>query len=274
MDNRYKLDTIAIRARYWDEDNDRFTATDSEERFQEHLKTMPANWSYRTKEIRYTVNSLGYRTKELSDIDQNNFFIAYGCSFTYGVGLAEDELWTATVANELGIECFNLGMGGCGMDYIYLNTMTYLKNTDIKPKFVIIQCPDPARMVMRSLDNFETSGPSFPGTDAALIMYKQAIKDNSYLHNTYLAWHSTMTFWKAAGVPVYVWSIDNIWCEIIPNGNIGHHWPTNDEMTAENRARDLMHFSASYQIRTGKNIAEIIRNDPKFGIDPVDNTAG
>ena len=273
MDKRYKLDTIAIRARYWDEDTDRFTGTDSEERFKKHLTTMPANWSYRTKEIRYTVNSLGYRTKEFADIARDNFFIAYGCSFTYGVGLAEDELWTTAAANDLGIECLNLGMGGCGMDFIYLNTMTYLKNTDIKPKFVIIQCPDPARMVMRSLDNFEMSGPSFPGTDGALIMYNQAIKDNSYLHNTYLAWHSTMTFWKAAGVPVYVWGIDNVWNEVISGVKFDYHWPTDDEKTIENRARDLMHFPASYQIRTGKNIAKAIRNDPKFGIDPVDNTA-
>jgi hypothetical protein len=199
--------------------------------------------------------------------------VAYGCSFTYGVGLAEDELWTTTVANELGVECLNLGMGGCGMDYIYLNTMTYLKNTDIKPKFVIIQCPEPARMVMRSLDNFEMSGPSFPGTNGAIDMYNQAIKDNSYLHNTYLAWHGTMTFWKAAGVPVYFWSQNCEWSDVLLGIEFDWHWPTDAEKSLpENRARDLGHFPSSYQIRTGMIIAEKIRNDPKFGIGVVDSS--
>jgi hypothetical protein len=267
MNERYNLDTIAIQARYW-RDSEYFASTDSEAEFTKNLITMPADWPYRTKEIRYDVNSLGYRTKEFDDINQNNFFIAYGCSFTYGVGLAEDEIWTSTVANELGIECLNLGMGACGMDYICLNTMTYLKNTDVKPKFVVIQGPEPARMIMRSLDAFEMLGPNFSKHN----MFEQEIKNNSHLYNTYLAWHNTMTFWKTANVPVYFWSMNRNWGEIIPNIKFDYYWPTSEEMMEpKDRARDLMHFPAGWQIRTGKGIAQKLRNDPKFGIGTVDN---
>ena len=271
MDERYKFDQLAIKARYW-LPTTRFSGTDSEELFQQNLLKMPADWKYRTKEITYNTNSLGYRTKDFNQINHNNFFITYGCSFTFGVGLAEDEMWTTTVANELNMDCFNLGMGGAGIDFVYLNTLTYLKNTNVRPKFVAIQCPDPARLVMRSLKNFEMSGPRFPGTNGAVDMYTQAIKDESYLHTSYLSLYNILVFWKTAGVPVYFWSCDKIWQEMIPEIDWHFHWPTESEKITENRARDLMHFPASYQIRTGKDIVKNIRKDPKFGIGPVDNT--
>lgn len=271
MDERYKLNTIAIKARYWNPNCNKFSGTDSEEAFRKNLLKMPSDWKYRTKEIEYNVNSLGYRTKEFDQIDHSNFFIAYGCSFTFGVGLAEDEMWTTTLAEELGMDCFNLGMGGSGMDYAYLNTLTYLKNTSIRPKFVALQCPEPARMVMRSLEHFELSGPSFPGTNGAVDMYNQAIKDGSWMYNTYLALYNFLVFWETAGVPVYLWAGTDVWEELGPNLNWNYHWPYDDEAIYENRARDLIHFPASYQIRTGKTIAEHIKNDPKFGLCSVDN---
>jgi hypothetical protein len=271
MDEKYRLDKIAIEMAYASKDNELFMSTDTEDLFKKNLASMPDDWVYRTKQIKYNLNSLGYRTKELDDIDQNNFFITYGCSFTFGVGLAEDELWTTTLSNELGIECLNLAMGGAGMDLIYLNTMTYLKNTDIRPKFVVIQCPDPSRMIMRSLDKFKLAGAGFPGDNATLAMYMQAIRDNSYLHTSYLAWHATMTFWKTAGVPVYFWAQNNNWGDLITGFELDYYWPTHEEHLVKNRARDLAHFSAIYQIRTGKEIAQKLRNDPKFGIGTVDN---
>jgi hypothetical protein len=73
-----------------------------------------------------------------------------------------------------------------------------------------------------------------------------------------------MTFWQTAGVPVYFWAQNMEWRELIPGVTFDYFWPTDDEKI--NRARDLLHFPASYQIRTGKLIAEKIRNDPKFGI--------
>jgi hypothetical protein len=271
MDEKYNLDKFAIPATHEWKDNDHFMSTDSEAAFKKSLIFMPADWSYRTKQVRYNTNSLGYRTKELADIDQNNFFIAYGCSFTFGIGLAEDELWTTTVSNELGIECLNLGMGGAGMDFIYLNTLTYLKNTHVRPKFVIIQCHEVSRLLMRSLDHYAMLGPNFAVSSNANNMYNQSIKDNSYLYTAYLAWHSTMTFWKTAGVPVHCWTQNKEWPALIPGVEFNLSWPTDEEKITKNRARDLQHFPASYQIRTGKLVVEKIRNDPKFGIGPVDN---
>lgn len=275
MDNRYKFNTLAISARYYTTvDGDEFQATDTKELFEENLKKMPEDWKYRDKPVRYYRNSLNYRTKEFDQVDHSNFFIAYGCSFTYGIGLAEDELWTTTVANELSMDHLNYGMGGAGIDFIYLNTLTYLKNTTVRPKFVIVQCPDPARMVMRNLDNFEISGPLFPGTKDAQIMYEQAIKDGSYLHTAYLSLYNILVLWQTAGVPVYLWAMQTEWGELAPNQDWHYYWPTDEEKMAENRARDLMHFPASYQIRTGKSIAEALKNNPKFPVSPVDNPHG
>jgi hypothetical protein len=271
MDEKYNLDKFAIPANHNGKDNECFMSTDSEDAFKKSLIYMPADWSYRTKQVRYNTNSLGYRTKELEDINQNNFFIAYGCSFTFGIGLAEDELWTNTVANELGIECLNLGMGGAGMDLIYLNTLTYLKNTHVRPKFVIIQCPEVSRLLLRSLDHYLLLGPNFEASRQHVDMYKESIRDNSYLYTAYLAWQGTMVFWKTAGVPVYFWTQNVEWRKLIPEVEFNVSWPTEEEKIPQNRARDLQHFPASYQIRTGKLIAQQLKNDPKFGIGPIDS---
>ena len=126
-------------------------------------------------------------------------------------------------------------------------------------------------MIMRNLDNFETSGPLFPGTNEAKRMYEQAIKDKSYLHTAYLSLYNILVLWQTAGVPVYLWAIQSEWEKIAPNEKWNLYWPTEEEKITENRARDLMHFPSSYQIRTGKTIAEHIRNDPKFSVFPVDN---
>jgi hypothetical protein len=270
MDKKYKLNHIAIPMPYGPTDNELFMSTDSEAAFKKSLIFMPADWPYRTKEIRYNTNSLGYRTKELTDIDQNNFFIAYGCSFTFGIGLAEDEIWTSVVANELGIECLNLGMGAASMDFIYLNTLVYLKNTHVRPKFVIIQCPEVSRMLMRSLDIWTNLGPNFPMSSTANNMYNQSIKDNSYLYTAYLAFQGTVAFWKTAGVPVYCWTQNKEWPKLIPEVEFNLYWPTDEEKLPKNRARDLQHFPASYHIRAGKSITQQLRNDPNFGIRAVD----
>ena len=52
-------------------------------------KNYTPEWKYATKRIEYHVNSDGYRTKEWSDVHWKNSIVLLGCSYVYGVGVAE-----------------------------------------------------------------------------------------------------------------------------------------------------------------------------------------
>ena len=64
--------------------------------------------------IEYRYNQDGFRG---SDFDlQQRALMVLGCSFTFGVGLAEKQVWPWIVAAQLGMPCMTLAWGGCGSD--------------------------------------------------------------------------------------------------------------------------------------------------------------
>ena len=83
-----------------------FYSSDGEDKYNFHKKRMPADWQYHTETIEYKFNSLGYRTKEISDL-KHNFLLTFGCSFTEGVGLNEKDTWASLLANNLKLDLYN-----------------------------------------------------------------------------------------------------------------------------------------------------------------------
>ena len=61
--------------------------TDSEERYLESIKTQPNDWYYKDRSFTYSYNEYGHRSKNISDIDLDNYILFTGCSHTEGVGL-------------------------------------------------------------------------------------------------------------------------------------------------------------------------------------------
>jgi hypothetical protein len=59
-------------------------STDDDEAFSKNNKRLGEKWKYYNSKIEYKFNSLGYRTKELTDLN-NNFLLTFGCSYTEGV---------------------------------------------------------------------------------------------------------------------------------------------------------------------------------------------
>uniref|UniRef100_UPI002622C6EF hypothetical protein n=1 Tax=Acidovorax sp. TaxID=1872122 RepID=UPI002622C6EF len=54
-----------------------FAGLDTPEYFKKRLSTMPDDWHYRTKEIYYTSNRLGYRTVEFDSVDWQNSAVLF-----------------------------------------------------------------------------------------------------------------------------------------------------------------------------------------------------
>jgi len=223
--------------------------------YMESLKNFSLNYHYRHKKMSYKMNYLGYRTKNFNDIDQNNFFISLGCSFTEGVGIAEDEIWCNQLSQNLGIDCFNLGKGGSGCELVYLNSFCFLKNSPVKPKFVVIQWPSYARISIRSLEIFHTCLPNDKTIYADY--YAKEIESGRFAYVVYLAMQSTLLAWHLADVPVYSWSMDigiNSWTNLCVS-------PEPEDLEPENMARDQRHFGAGYHKRVANMLENIIGFD-------------
>jgi len=116
-------------------------STDSKDLFKQQSKDFKKNHEH---EIVYKFNSLGHRTKEISDLNRD-FLLTFGCSYTEGVGLNTDKIWNDRVSKDLKLDLYNCALEASGMDVQYYNA-TLWKNSKLPiPKLVIVQWPQKAR---------------------------------------------------------------------------------------------------------------------------------
>jgi hypothetical protein len=109
--------------------------------FESNLLRQPKDWEYRSKIIEYKYNSAGHRSIDLPKVDKG-YILFTGCSFTEGVGLSYDDIYSTKIANYLGKQHYNLALGGSGVDLLVHNLIMFLTVIKIKPSAVFIQWPD------------------------------------------------------------------------------------------------------------------------------------
>lgn len=69
-------------------------------------------------DVVYKYNSDGFRTHELSDFLGKEVNIALGCSFTEGMGLPIENVWTSLIEQRLNTPLLNLGLGAGAPDTV------------------------------------------------------------------------------------------------------------------------------------------------------------
>ena len=99
-------------------------------------KNYTPEWKYATKRIEYHVNSDGYRTKEWNDIHWANSIVLMGCSYVYGVGVAEDETISHQLEDKIGHPVINMGVPGSSPTFTIHNLSCLL--AQYNPKGVVI----------------------------------------------------------------------------------------------------------------------------------------
>jgi hypothetical protein len=116
--------------------------TDSETTFQANMQDPikrqqleKYDW-HLPKCITYKFNSHGFRSEEFSS---GAGFIALGCSFTAGIGLPIHQVWPSIVAERIGLQAWNLGIGGSSMDTCFRMLANYIE--ELCPKFVMLLRP-------------------------------------------------------------------------------------------------------------------------------------
>ena len=122
-----------------------FTGGDSEVQFIENKDTQSKDWYYLNNPISYSYNEYGHRSKNMNEIDLDNYIVYTGCSHTVGVGLELEKTYPYLVSKKLGADYYNLAMAATGIDVLEYNLLTWFAKVKQKPKCVIIQWPDHTR---------------------------------------------------------------------------------------------------------------------------------
>ena len=118
-----------------------FYGTDNEEKWKTNCKKSPDSDMvkyYKKNPIEYRHNNYGFRTPDdFNDVDIGNVFL--GDSFTFGIGLRLEDLWSYKLSQKLGGKCWNLGQPGTSIgtavrlmlgwkDYLKIDKIFHLIN--------------------------------------------------------------------------------------------------------------------------------------------------
>lgn len=136
-----------------------FASSDTEEKFQENLKTQPADWYYRHTPIVYNYNNNGHRSKPVSQLDFDNYILFTGCSHTEGIGIELENTYAYILSKSLGVDYYNMAAEGTGIDVIEYNLLSWFAKFNKKPRFVVVQWPDHSRFLSQ-YPGYETFIPS------------------------------------------------------------------------------------------------------------------
>ena len=150
INNKFLPNYLDIQQYFWDNNlvyNDQcgirggftldFSGGDRKELFEENLKTQPDNWYYRTHKVKYTLNSLGYRTKQFDDIDWKESIVIFGCSYVFGVGVTDEHTISYFLEKLLGRPVINMGIGGSSIQTALHNSIILNDSEYPIPKAVV-----------------------------------------------------------------------------------------------------------------------------------------
>ena len=216
-------------------------SSDSEENYKKHLKDKHTKnllalngWledHSRFADVKYTFNSAGFRSREI-DTD-NPGFAVFGCSFTAGIGLIENELYHHHIGKELKLSVDNFGVLGASNGLIFRIAQYWLPI--VKPKFVILQTTFKERFEVINQDNVSnvmspqwkeiTNQPVFRNwwfTDANSIADKQ----RNELAIRYLC--------HTLDIPIFVIDVEDFRNPVLGlSRDLDHSGPTNHTKVAE-----------------------------------------
>jgi hypothetical protein len=107
----------------------------------------------------------------VSEIDLDNYILFCGCSYTEGTGLELEKTFPYLVSNTLGMDYYNLSLGGSGIDAMTYNLVAWSNIVKKPPKAVIIVWTYETRFLsIHDDDNVALHQVAGPYTDSSRFM--------------------------------------------------------------------------------------------------------
>lgn len=214
------------------------------------------NPAYLKRDIEYSFNSYGYRTKNLEDLNKD-FVLVFGCSHTEGVGNFEEDIWCSQLLDNKNIDFLNLGKAGSGPDIQYLNTLQWIKNNYPLPNLVIYQWPQTFRksfsykngdnifLKHHNVNNYSEK------RDTEWYLKRYCVEEGELEVNNYKDYTSSNLLWNLIDVPVINWTWQGDFETDYDNLHI-------IETVDTGRARDLMHDGADIHRQVAEQLSPLI----------------
>jgi hypothetical protein len=231
--------------------SNRFCGTDSPENFERNIKTQPADWRYRNKEIEYLVNSNGYRTREWEDINWKESIVIIGCSNTFGVGLAEDETISYFVEQSTGRQTINLGYPSGSNELILHNSLSLYEKFGA-PYSVVLNWSTPDRFRCFEKNDYLDLGPwNHQTIEYAGELFKLTTLDeyNIMCRNFYIG--------KTAKI---IWQDRTKYIAVSYFDIASHYMRADNFFEIDNKARDLLHPGVDNSREVAEYIVDRLRN--------------
>lgn len=113
-----------------------YCGSDDGKKFKSNLKRTKKDWYYRDTPIKYTLNSLGYRTRNFDEVDWENSIVIFGCSYVQGVGVDDTHTLSYFLEKELNLPVINMGVIGSSNTF-HLHNVNVLLTQYPKPKAIL-----------------------------------------------------------------------------------------------------------------------------------------
>lgn len=118
----------------------RWCSSDSEERFQQNLsdpagKKLLEENGWIDKHISYEFNSQGFRSREPEY--KLPGLMVFGCSFTMGIGLSNEQTWHSYISYELDVPVDNMGVIGASNGLMFRLAKYWVPK--LRPNLVVWQ---------------------------------------------------------------------------------------------------------------------------------------
>jgi hypothetical protein len=183
-------------------------------------------------------NSDGFRmSKELKDIDLDNYIIFARSSHTVGIGVDMKETFSHLVTETIKCDCVNLAVGGGGIDAVEHNLLMWNLKFKNPPKAIVVEWPIYQRYIQdaEGQNNLCPAGawsePKFI-TYADKPLYLKGELTYRLLHRLMPAKIIDVMHGK---ISKYNWNSSMIWHETLDKGTDNSHaGPKSHIQTAEN----------------------------------------
>jgi len=207
--------------------NRQFDGTYSKKKYEEFLKIATVNnisekdWPYyHIEKDFYSYNAMGYRTYEFSDLENQTFDIAIGCSFTEGIGIRLSETWVSHLEKKLDTKIVNLGKGGASAKYIKHTLFAWVMSNKKLPKRIFILWTEPTRKTYvrasggpQHLNHSWSINNILDEHDIIINeVYKKTLSSNVMWSNDFVEdYCSVNILMKSLNVEVHNFLIDSMW---------------------------------------------------------------
>jgi len=238
----------------------RWYSSDNEEEYSKHKGKDYYQWT--DSKLLYKFNSLGYRTKEINEL-ADKFLLTFGCSYTEGVGINADQIWTHHVSSHLDLDLYNCAKQATGIDIQHINAMLWNLNNLPTPKLVIVQWPHKARksFVFNEKEFFRLEDQSELKTLDGNWWGRRYIADTGEMSMNILTWYESFNnMWKLKGVPVFNFTWDDDLAEELTRSKY-QLWRIKPKTC--DKGRDHMHDGPQFHKETADKILDLL-NLPNF----------